>query len=495
MDYDLLVIGGGINGAGIARDAAGRGQRVVLVEQDDLASHTSSASTKLIHGGLRYLEQYEFRLVRESLEEREVLWAMAPHIIWPMRFVLPVDAGMRPAWLLRLGLWVYDHLGKRRLLPGTKSLDLRRTPEGVPLQDRLVRGFAYSDCWVEDSRLTVLNAVDAAARGATIRNGTRCLAVRRIEGGWEAELGSGGSVTDTVTARMLVNAAGPWVDQVLGLIHPGRNAAHVRLVKGSHIVTRRLYAGEHAYFFQLPDGRIIFAIPYEREFTLIGTTEVRCDTPDGPVAITADEIAYLCEAASRYFAKEVTPGDVVWSYAGVRPLYEDHAAKASVVTRDYVLDLDAPEGHAPALSVFGGKITTYRRLAEAVLDRLAPWTGDAPRWTRGATLPGGDFPATGFDALVADYQRRWPWLPPAMLNRLLRAYGTRVDRLVGDASNFSDLGVDFGAGFTEAEATYLTTHEFARTAGDMIWRRTRIGLHMTDEQRARVQARVGQASP
>lgn len=484
MQFDLLVIGGGINGAGIARDAAGRGLKVLLCEKDDLAAHTSSASTKLIHGGLRYLEQYEFRLVRESLKERETLWAMAPHIIWPLRFVLPVDRGMRPAWLLRLGLFLYDHLGKRKLLPGTSSLDLGRAPEGAPLQDRLRRGFAYSDCWVEDSRLTVLNAVDAGARGADIRTRTAVTAIERIEGGWQARLRAGAS-EDVVTVRIIVNAAGPWVDDVLGLAHRGRNRRHVRLVKGSHIVTRRLFEGDHAYFFQLPDGRIIFAIPYERDFTLIGTTESPCDSPDAPAAISDVEIAYLCDAASRYFTRPVTPADVVWSYAGIRPLYEDHAANATVATRDYVLDLDAPEGQAPLLSVFGGKITTYRRLAESVMARLTPWTGERPRWTAGATLPGGDFAVTGFDALLTECQARWPWMPPGLLRRLVRAYGTRTAMLIGDATSLADLGADHGAGFTEAEAAYLKANEFALTADDMIWRRTRIGLHMTPQQRER----------
>ncbi len=480
---DLLIVGGGINGAGIARDAAGRGLSAVLVEQDDLASHTSSASTKLIHGGLRYLEQYAFRLVREALQEREKLLGIAPHIIWPLRFVLPHSADMRPAWLLRLGLFLYDHIGGRRRLPGSRAVRLDGTALGAGLRAGVTKGFAYSDCWVEDSRLVVLNAVDAAAHGARILTRTRLTAARREGALWHATLTDGASgAVSTVHARMMVNAAGPWVaDIAAGAL--GRNSTRgVRLVKGSHIVIPRLYEGDHAYILQNPDRRIVFAIPYENRFTLIGTTDVTVDAPRD-AAIDAAEIAYLCEAAGRWFSRAIVPEDVVWSYSGVRALYDDGASNASEVTRDYVLDLDAPAGAAPVLSVFGGKITTYRRLAEHALEKLGI-TGTS--WTATKPLPGGDIPNGAFDEFVAALRREKPFLAPGVARRLARAYGTRVYAMLGRAENMAALGTEYGAGFTDAEMRYLMESEFARTADDILWRRSKLGLHLTPEAQAQI---------
>lgn len=474
--YDLLVIGGGINGAGVARDAAGRGLKVLLVEKDDLASHTSSASTKLIHGGLRYLEHYDFALVRKALGEREVLLKAAPHIIWPLRFVLPVVEGMRPAWLLRLGLFLYDNLGKRELLPGTDTLKLRHVREGAPLHRDLVTGFAYSDCWVDDARLVALNAVDASARGADVRTRTACESLTRHADHWEATLSDG----STVSARMVINAAGPFVDRIISQYRDHEKAAHVRLVKGSHIIVPRLHDGDWAYMFQQDDGRIIFAIPYEDDFTLIGTTEVNVGSPDEGTAISDDEVAYLVDAANRYFLHDITADDVVWSYAGVRPLYEDHAKDASAVTRDFVLALDE-EGGAPILSIFGGKITTYRELAETVMERVQPALGtDAPEWTKGAPLPGGDFPIEERAAMIASLPDHYPNVPPATLARLFRCYGTRTTRVLGEKG---DLGQDFGGTLSEAEVRYLVAQEFATTPDDIMWRRTKCGLHMSEAER------------
>ena len=472
--YDLLIIGGGINGAGIARDAAGRGLSVCLVEQDDLAGHTSAASTKLIHGGLRYLEYYEFRLVREALAERERLLAIAPHIVWPMRFVLPLGTGMRPAWMIRAGLFLYDHIGGRRSLPGSRAVRLDSGGLGAGLKQQAGRAFAYSDCWVEDSRLVVLNAVDAAERGASIRTRTRLASARRQDGAWQAVLATEAG-EETVQARKIVNAAGPWVGQVLAGALGRNEAARTRLVKGSHIVVPRLYEGEHAYLLQNPDKRVIFVIPYEGAFSLIGTTDLPWDRDAGQVEISPEETAYLCEAAGRWMARPLAPADVVWSYSGVRPLHDDGAESASAVTRDYVLELDAPEDAAPALSIYGGKITTYRRLAEAALARLgvggASWTGAAP-------LPGGDLPGADFARFLADLRAAYPFLPPALAHRLARAYGTRVTAILGQAKSLDDLGADFGGGLTEAELAHLRTHEFARTPQDVLWRRSKLGLHV-----------------
>ncbi len=478
---DLLVIGGGVNGAGIARDAAGRGLSVTLVEKDDLAAHTSSASTKLVHGGLRYLEQYEFRLVREALAEREVLLRIAPHIVWPLRFVLPHDAGLRPRWMLRAGLFLYDRIGGKRTLPGSRSVRLRRPPHAGVLQARLKTGFEYSDCWVEDSRLTVLNAMDAAERGADIRTRTECLALERIAGGWRATLSTG----DRVEARAVVNAAGPWVDDVAA--KGGVNEGHLRLVKGSHLIVRRLFEGEHAYIFQNGDGRICFAIPYERDFTLIGTTDELFEGDRDHPAIDATECRYLLDAVNEYLAEPVDEADIVSTYSGIRPLYEDEAASDSTVTRDYVFAIDAPDGGAPLLSIYGGKITTYRRLAEHALAKLAAHI-DVRRdaWTGDAALPGGDMPE-GFDAFCADAARRYPWMGPRMRLRLARAYGSRMHRWLAGAKGMADLGRRLGGDLYAAELAYLAEHEFARTAQDALWRRSKLGLHLGEDAIAAVE--------
>jgi len=476
MIYDLLIVGGGINGCAIARDAAGRGLSVRLVEQNDLASGTSSASTKLIHGGLRYLELYEFRLVHEALAERELLLAAAPHIIRPLKFVLPHEKGLRPVWMLRLGLFLYDHLARRRRLEGSHMASLKGNALGAPLRESYNVGFTYADCWVDDSRLVALNALDARERGATISVGARLTQATRRDDLWLATLADG----EKIEARVLVNAAGPWVSQVIEDALHIRSRKHVRLVKGSHLVTRRLYEGEHAYILQNPDGRIIFAIPYEREFTLIGTTDVAYDGAPGAVTISAAETDYLLDSINHFLRAPVSRGDIVWSYAGLRPLYDDGSLKASVVTRDYAFDLDAPEQGAAALSIFGGKITTARRLAEHALDDLRaflPAHGDA--WTAGGVFPGGDM---AFDSFLARLKRDKPFLPDGVAVRLARAYGTRACRFLQDARSMADLGRDFGCGLTEAEVRYLIENEWARTADDILWRRSKLGLHMNDAQ-------------
>lgn len=486
--YDLVVIGGGVNGCGIARDAVGRGFSVLLCEQDDLASGTSSAATKLIHGGLRYLEHREFRLVREALMEREVLWSIAPHIIWPLRFVLPYQKGLRPAWMLRLGLFLYDHLGGRKRLPATRTLDLRKDAAGRPLKAGMFRlGFEYSDCWVEDSRLVALNARDAADRGATILTRTRAVSAVRGAEDWTVTLQDRATrSTQEVRARMVVNAAGPWVGQVLNATLGQNTAAKVRLVQGSHIVVRRLYDHDRCYFFQNPDGRIFFAIPYETDFTLIGTTDRDYEGNPADVRATPEEIDYICRSASDYFAKPVTPGDVVWSYSGVRPLYDKGDGAAQAATRDYVLDLDAGGGRAPLLSVFGGKLTTYRKLAEHALSLMAPHLpagiGQGEGWTGRETLPGGDFPIDGFAALVAEIRRGWPFLAADHARRLVRHYGTQARTILGGAKTLADLGRDFGATLTEAEVDHLVSREWARSAVDIAWRRTKLGLRLTPAQ-------------
>ncbi len=475
-DVDLLVVGGGINGTGIARDAAGRGLSVMLVEQDDLASHTSSASTKLIHGGLRYLEYGEFRLVREALIERETLLGIAPHIIWPLAFVLPQAQSPRPAWMVRLGLFLYDHLGGRKRLPATETIHLSRDPRGAGLKPGPDRAFVYADCWVEDSRLVVLNARDAADRGADIRTRTRLAAAMRKDGIWHATIeDTAGS--RTVTARTLVNAAGPWVADILSKVPGAHHDRGVRLIKGSHIVVPRLYEGDHAFLLQNPDRRVVFAIPYERDFTLIGTTDQPWEGPPGRATIDPQETAYLCDTVNRYFTRTIAPADVAWSYAGIRPLYDDHAADASAVTRDYVLDLDAEDGQPPLLSVFGGKITTYRKLAEHALEKLGPTFPNAREaWTAKQPLPGGDF--TDFDALLAESIAKRPGLPPSLLHRLARAYGTDTAALLGDAQDVSALGQHFGGDLYAREIDYLVWREWARTAEDILYRRSKLGLHV-----------------
>jgi len=488
-EYDLAIIGGGINGCGIARDAAGRGWRVHLCDRSDLGSGTSSASTKLIHGGLRYLEHYEFRLVREALMEREVLWGIAPHIIWPLRFVLPHHKELRPAWLLRLGLFLYDHLGGRKRLPPTRTLRLRKDPAGAVLKPEFTLGFEYSDCWVEDSRLVALNALDAAEHGATIEPRTACVSAERAGEMWNLVLRDEATgKRRTIRARALVNAAGPWVAEVAGSVIRANAPASIRLVQGSHIVVKRLYDHAACYIFQNADGRIFFVIPYERDFTLIGTTDEDFTGDPGDVHASAEEIEYLCRSTGAYLRHPVTPDMVVWSYSGVRPLYDDGSTAPQQATRDYVLKLDAQD---PALlSVFGGKITTFRRLAESALEMLGPFlppvSGQSPGWTGQAKLPGGDFAADGFEAELKAAAGRFPFLPQSTLRRLLRAYGTRIDRLLDGATNFDDLGGVLGADLTMAELRYLMEAEWARTAADVVWRRSKLGLRMTPGEIAAV---------
>ncbi|TCM88125.1 glycerol-3-phosphate dehydrogenase [Rhodovulum steppense] len=506
---DLFVIGGGVNGCGIARDAAGRGLSVCLAEMGDLASATSSASTKLFHGGLRYLDYFEFRLVREALVERETLLRAMPHISWPMRFVLPYHRdmrfeaatpaarllarampwakGRRPAWLIRLGLGLYDGLAPRRILPGTRSLDLAQGAEGAALQPQFRRAFEYSDCWVEDSRLVVLNARDAAARGATILTRTRVVSARREDGLWRIETQDTESGARRIhRARALVNAAGPWAGAVIEGVLGRTTGDRVRLVRGSHIVTRRLFAHDRCYLFQGRDGRVVFAIPYETDFTLIGTTDIDHPDPDTPPVCTEAERDYLIGFVNRYLRRPVTPGDVVRSFSGLRPLHDDGAASATAASRDYTLRLEA-EG-APVLHVFGGKITTYRRLAEAALARLSPHLpGMAGSWTAGVALPGGDFPVDGVAALVAGLRADCPFLTQAHAVRLVRAYGTEARALVAGAQAPGDLGRAFGATLTAREVDWLMRREYARTAEDVIWRRSKLGLRLTADEVAELE--------
>jgi glycerol-3-phosphate dehydrogenase len=482
--YDVVVVGGGVNGCGIARDAAGRGHGVLLLEQGDFAGATSSASTKLVHGGLRYLEHYKFRLVREALTEREVLLRAAPHIVWPLRFVLPHHKGLRPAWMLRLGLFLYDHLGGREILPGTEVVDLTTSRTGAPLAAGFRKGFEYSDCWVEDSRLVVLNALDAFERGADVRVRTKLVAARRAGALWQVTTQDQNTArTETHEATALVNAAGPWIDRVLtGAL--GSNApARIRLVKGSHIVVTRLFDHDRAYIFQNADGRIIFAIPYETDFTLIGTTDLDHDGEPGAVAITPAETDYLIAAANEYFRRQITPADVVWTYSGVRPLYDDGASKAQEATRDYVLTTEGGAGQPFLLNVFGGKITTFRRLAEAAMEKLSPHLpARGGPWTAHAPLPGGDFPVDGFDKLVADVANADPFVDARTVRRWVRAYGTRVADLTNGLRSADDLGRDFGAGLCEREVDYLIGTEFARSAADIVWRRSKLGLRMSADE-------------
>ncbi|WP_454631230.1 glycerol-3-phosphate dehydrogenase [Bradyrhizobium cenepequi] len=486
--FDLAIIGGGINGCGIARDAAGRGNSVFLCEMNDLASGTSSWSTKLVHGGLRYLEYYEFRLVREALIEREILWQIAPHIIRPLRFVLPHHAGLRPAWLLRLGLFLYDHIGGRHLLPPTRSVDLTRDEVGKPLiKNRYVKGFEYSDCFVDDARLVVLTARDAADRGAEICTRSRAVEIRQADGLWNVTVEDRSGARRTVRARALVNAGGPWVEEVLAS-GAGVNArAKVRLVQGSHIVVKKLYDHDRAYIFQNADGRIVFVIPYQNDFSLIGTTDRDYDGDPAKVKATDEEISYLCASVSEYLAKPVKPEDVVWTYSGVRPLYDDGASEAKAATRDYVFELDTPGG-VPLLSIYGGKITTYRRLAEEALERLSPYLRSAtPRedfktregWTGKSPLPGGDMDVSAVDTLAAELVRDYPFLSEAHASRLAHAYGTRATKVLGNAKSIGDLGKSFGATLTESEVRYLMAHEWALTAEDIVWRRSKLGLRMS----------------
>ncbi|MGE5794791.1 MAG: glycerol-3-phosphate dehydrogenase [Bacteroidota bacterium] len=486
--FDLAVIGGGINGAGLARDAAGRGLKVVLVEQGDLGGATSSASTKLIHGGLRYLEQFEFRLVAEALAEREVLLRIAPHVVWPLEFVLPHEPHLRPRWMIRAGLLLYDRLGGRTTLARSRGVELRPDGYGAGLQAQFRRGFVYADCWVDDARLVVLNARGAAEKGARILTRTRCVGGRRDGDRWRLRIETTG-MSGELEARALVNAAGPWVRSLLDRELRVRTPGAVRLVKGSHIVVPRLHDRAHAYILQNPDQRVVFMIPYEERYTEIGTTDVVVADPDEPPRISRDETDYLCAAASRYASRTVMPADVVWSWSGVRPLYDDGSADPSDITRDYyfVLDEDGP----PLLSIFGGKLTTYRKLAESALERLARWFPDRRRpWTAGAPLPGGDFGEAGFADVAAAYRARYPKLDAHWLERLLRRHGLCAAEILGDARETADLGEAFGGGLYERELDFLVEREWAREPDDVLWRRTKCGLHMTAAERARVAERL-----
>lgn len=504
VDYDIFVIGGGINGCGIARDAAGRGYRVALAEMNDLASATSSASTKLFHGGLRYLEYFEFRLVKEALIERENLLHAMPHISWPMRFVLPIAPemrfdnstptsrllqrimpwmkGRRPAWLIRIGLFLYDHMGGRKVLPATQTLDLKNAAEGVPLRNSFQKAFEYSDCWIEDSRLVVLNAQDARQRGAKILTRTKVVAAQRLADHWRITVEEQKSlIRHEITAKMIVNAAGPWVGELLGQTLGLQTNEGVRLVRGSHIVTRKLYDHDKAYFFQGTDGRIIFAIPYEGDFTLIGTTDQDHLDPNTPVECSPEEQEYLINFASQYFELPITPKDVVWTFAGVRPLYDDGASSASAATRDYVLKVDANSTNAPVLNIFGGKITTYRKLAESALREIEDVLGAmSPAWTKRAPLPGGDFEINGFDGLVTALLDEYTFIDPAWAARMVRMYGTDARNILKNIDNSAS--VDFGCNVTRAELDWVIKNEFVQRADDFVWRRSRLGLRLTQSQ-------------
>lgn len=489
--HDLLVVGGGINGAGIARDAAGRGLKVALCEMNDLASATSSASSKLIHGGLRYLEYYQFRLVREALAEREVLLHNAPHLVRPLQFVLPHVNTIRPAWLVRLGLFFYDHLGPHPSLPNSTALDLSRAAAGRPVRGDIRKGFAYYDCWVDDARLVVANAKSAAQLGARIMTGTKLMTAHRAKGEWRARLmDRRNDREETVRARALVNAAGPWVEQVLTDIEgTGGPRQRTILVKGSHIVVPRLHDGDFAYILQHTDRRVIFVIPFEGEYSLIGTTDVNFDGDPADAAISEEETRYLCDAVSAYFSQPVSPADVRWSFAGVRPLFGDGADDPSAVTRDYVLDLDTGPGgdQTPLLSIFGGKITTYRRLSENAMARLHPFfPGMSGDWTDAAPLPGGDLGAGGLDGFIADLIGAYPEMPCELLTGLARRHGAMARDVLGPAKTATDLGQQFGAGLTAREIDYLIANEWATTAADILWRRTKCGLHLDEGQRQSV---------
>jgi glycerol-3-phosphate dehydrogenase len=495
QDFDLAIIGGGINGAGIARDAAGRGLRVVLLERGDLAQGTSSASTKLIHGGLRYLEHYEFALVRESLVERERLWAIAPHIIWPLRFVLPHVPGVRPRWLVRLGLFLYDHIGGRKRLPAARSLNLHSDAAGAVLKPEYRSGFEYSDCWVDDARLVLLNARDAAARGATILTRHDVTSLQRVDQKWEITATRTDGAGVKLRASAIVNAAGPGVNRLLdGQCLP--HQTNTRLVRGSHIVVPRKYDHDRAYFCQNRDGRIFFAIPYERDFTLIGTTDADHQGPaDAPVA-SAEEISYLCAGASDYFREEVTPDQIVWSYAGIRPLVEDGSGRPEAATRGYRFEVADDGGRAPILSIYGGKITTYRHLAEGALAELKPWFPGlaGSSWTGEAPLPGGECGIDGVASAKSELVGRCPWFDAGTRDRIFHAYGSLVSAWLGEAQSLAELGQHFGHGLTQAEVDYLVAQEWAESAEDILWRRTKLGLRFTADEAAALQAYVAQAT-
>ena len=482
-DFDLVVIGGGINGAGIARDAVGRGLSVLLVEKDDLAEHTSSASTKLIHGGLRYLEHYDFILVRHALQERELLLKAAPHIIWPLRFVLPHHKALRPKWLIRLGLFLYDHIGGRKLLPASHSLDLTNHVSGQALKKQFKSGFEYSDCWVQDARLVSLNVLDAAERGCDVRTRCECTDLVRLDGQWRVHLRNKfGNTQSIVTARAVVNASGPWVEKTLDLDEEHDSKHGVRLVKGSHIIVPKLFDHPYTYIFQNADNRVLFAIPYEQNYTLLGTTDVEVDDEPGRQHIDNDEIDYICRSVGEYFDKPIDVTTVVWSYAGVRPLFDDASENASKVTRDYKLDLDERK-NAPILSVYGGKITTYRKLAEQAVDMLQVSLGESKKnnaatvWTADAPLPGGNIANADFDVFMSELKLQYGWLDASLLFDYARNYGTRIHNLLAKASSMADLGQHFSGPLYQREVDYLVEYEWARSAEDILWRRTKKGLH------------------
>ncbi|MDQ2694797.1 MAG: glycerol-3-phosphate dehydrogenase [Pseudomonadota bacterium] len=494
---DLLIVGGGVNGTGTARDAVGRGLSVLLCEKDDLAQGTSSRSGKLIHGGLRYLEYYEFRLVRESLTEREVVMRMAPHIVWPMRFVLPHNKGTRPAWLVRLGLFLYDHLGGRERLPGTRSINLRKDPEGKPLKPEFTKAFEYSDCWCDDARLVVLNALSAAEKGATILTRTAFVGARRDGKVWRADLQDrrSGQVRQ-VSARAIVNLAGPWVDDVLGVAQGVKSTRRVREVKGSHIVVPKFWDGPQAYLVQNTDKRVIFINPYEGKYALIGTTDITYKGDVDQVQIDDSEVDYLCNVVNRYFVKPISPADVVYKFSGVRPLLEDEADNPSAVTRDYQIDIDGDQSTPVFLSVFGGKLTTYRKLAKHALERLQPFFPQMGKpWTDQEPLPGGDMPNADFDAYLKQFSAEHSWLPADLVRHYLRRYGTRARRIVQGAKSLADLGTHFGGHCHERELRYLVDEEWAEEAEDVLWRRTKHGLHLTPAERDAVGRWLAQNVP
>lgn len=491
-NVDVLVVGGGINGVGIARDAVGRGLSVMLCEKDDLASHTSSASTKLIHGGLRYLEYYEFGLVRKALQEREVLLRAAPHIISPLRFVMPHMPHLRPAWMIRLGLFLYDHLSSRDILLGSRGIQFKTHPSGQPLRELITKGFVYSDAWVDDARLVVLNAMDAQERGATILTRTKMVAAKPSEQGWQVELIDTHQRPFMIQARTIVNATGPWVSSLINeSIHPKsitpRN--EIRLVKGSHIVTKKLFDHDHAYIFQNPDNRIVFAIPYLHQYTLIGTTDLEYKDDPNQVTINTDEIRYLCDSVNTYFKQSIQPTDVLWDYSGVRPLLEQEDTKnASAVTRDYHLELDAPTAGAQLLSVFGGKITTFRRLAQEAVTLIQPaFANHHANWTDTAPLPGGDIANADFNSFCVKIEQSYPWLPADLARRYAGNYGTRMTTMLKQANSIADLGEELSPGLFELEAQYLVDVEWAQQADDILWRRTKLGLSATPESTQRLQ--------
>ncbi len=492
-DYDLVIIGGGINGAGIARDASGRGLKVLLLEKDDLAEHTSSASTKLIHGGLRYLEHYDFMLVRHALQEREVLLRAAPHIIWPLRFVLPHHKALRPKWLIRLGLFLYDHIGGRKMLPASHSLDLSSHVSGKALKKEFKSGFEYSDCWVQDARLVTLNIMDAAERGCDVRTRCECTDLVRHEGQWDVHMRSEfGDNNSIVSTRAVVNASGPWVEATLDLDEEHDAKHGVRLVKGSHIIVPKLFDHPYTYIFQNADNRVLFAVPYEQDYTLLGTTDVEVGDEPGKQSIDADEIAYICDSVSEYFEKPIDPASVVWSYSGVRPLYDDASENASKVTRDYKLDLDERK-NAAVLSVYGGKITTYRKLAEQAVDMLQETLAStAKTWTADVPLPGGDIPNADFDAFVDALKSQYRWLDENVLFDYARNYGTRIHTLLGESKSMSDLGQHFSGPLYQSEIDYLVKHEWARTSEDILWRRSKKGLHTEAGTAEKVQAYINE---